>query len=66
MMMLDRDDSPWYPTMPLFRSRKEGKWAAVIDQVHSPALDRFTLIESLSIPIRDLLKSGFEGFEIVP
>ena len=31
--MLDRDDSPWYPTMRLFRQREEGNWTAVIDQI---------------------------------
>jgi hypothetical protein len=27
--MLDRDDSPWYPTMRLFRQEKPGDWAGV-------------------------------------
>jgi hypothetical protein len=31
--MLDRHDSPWYPTMRLFRQREEGKWDHVIDNV---------------------------------
>ncbi len=31
--MIDRDDSPWYPTMRLFRQKKEGRWDAVIDAV---------------------------------
>jgi hypothetical protein len=31
--MLDRPDSPWYPTMRLFRQREEGKWDNVIDNV---------------------------------
>jgi hypothetical protein len=31
--MLDRPDSPWYPTMRLFRQREEGKWDTVIDNV---------------------------------
>jgi hypothetical protein len=31
--MLDRDDSPWYPTMRLFRQREQGKWDKVIDNV---------------------------------
>jgi hypothetical protein len=31
--LLNRPDSPWYPTMRLFRQREEGKWAMVIDDV---------------------------------
>jgi ADP-heptose:LPS heptosyltransferase len=31
--LLDRDDSPWYPTMRLFRQGVTGEWGAVIEQV---------------------------------
>jgi hypothetical protein len=31
--MQDRDDSPWYPTMRLFRQQRAGDWDAVIDRV---------------------------------
>lgn len=31
--MLDRNDTPWYPTMRLFRQKEEGNWTAVIDDV---------------------------------
>ncbi|HEU4511280.1 MAG TPA: hypothetical protein VFR78_23835 [Pyrinomonadaceae bacterium] len=31
--MLERDDSPWYPTMRLFRQKEEGNWTTVIDEV---------------------------------
>jgi tetratricopeptide (TPR) repeat protein len=31
--MIDRDDSPWYPTMRLFRQRSMGHWADVIERV---------------------------------
>ncbi len=31
--MLERHDSPWYPTMRLFRQREEGNWDNVIDNV---------------------------------
>jgi hypothetical protein len=31
--LLDRDDSPWYPTARLFRQRAPGHWAEVIEQV---------------------------------
>jgi hypothetical protein len=28
--LLDREDSPWYPTMKLFRQRKPGDWNALV------------------------------------
>lgn len=31
--MLDRQDSPWYPTMRLFRSPELGNWSKVADQL---------------------------------
>lgn len=31
--MLDRVDTPWYPTMRLFRQREKGNWDDVIDNV---------------------------------
>ena len=33
--LLDRDDSPWYPTMRLFRQTSPGEWASVFEQVVS-------------------------------
>jgi len=33
--MLDRDDSPWYPTMKLFRQKSPGDWPEVISRVAS-------------------------------
>lgn len=31
--MLGRDDSPWYPTMRLFRQSRRGDWAGVVSRV---------------------------------
>jgi hypothetical protein len=31
--MEDRDDTPWYPTMRLFRQRARGDWAGVVERV---------------------------------
>ena len=39
--LLDREDSPWYPTARLFRQDRPGDWAPVIDKVDR-ALRAFT------------------------
>jgi tetratricopeptide (TPR) repeat protein len=31
--LLERDDSPWYPTMRLFRQRTAGDWSSVVHEV---------------------------------
>tara|TARA_R110000751_G_scaffold10055_2_gene37242 strand:- start:80854 stop:81057 length:204 start_codon:yes stop_codon:yes gene_type:complete len=31
--LLDREDSPWYPGMRLFRQQEDGDWAGVVTQV---------------------------------
>ncbi len=31
--LLDRDDSPWYPTMRLFRQTRAGDWPAVFERI---------------------------------
>jgi len=31
--MLDREDSPWYPTMRLFRQETDGDWKSAFDKV---------------------------------
>jgi len=31
--MQDREDSPWYPTMRLFRQPRAGDWPAVIERL---------------------------------
>src|SRR5262249_18739886 len=33
--LLSRDDSPWYPTMRLFRQTTAGDWAPVVDSLAS-------------------------------
>jgi Flp pilus assembly protein TadD len=32
---LGREDSPWYPTMRIFRQTEPGDWAGVVDRVHA-------------------------------
>jgi hypothetical protein len=31
--LLDRDDTPWYPTARLFRQAKVNDWTTVVDDV---------------------------------
>ncbi|MBI2978331.1 MAG: glycosyltransferase family protein [Rhodospirillales bacterium] len=38
--LMDRDDSPWYPTMRLFRQRTAGDWSAVVAAVAAALRDR--------------------------
>jgi len=44
--LLDRDDSPWYPTARLFRQAAPGNWTSVVDRV------KFNLRDCLSRPRR--------------
>lgn len=36
--LTERDDSPWYPTLRLFRQTAIGDWAEVVDRVHNALL----------------------------
>ena len=33
--LLQRDDSPWYPTMRLFRQKRQGEWGEVLERVRA-------------------------------
>src|SRR5262245_17662090 len=35
--LLDREDSPWYPTMRLFRQTRPGDWGAVFERMAGEA-----------------------------
>jgi tetratricopeptide (TPR) repeat protein len=37
--LLDREDSPWYPSMRLFRQTKVGDWPGVVNQITSSLRD---------------------------
>jgi Flp pilus assembly protein TadD len=38
--LLNRDDSPWYPTMRLFRQPSLGNWRAVVEAVRAALVER--------------------------
>jgi hypothetical protein len=38
--MLDRDDTPWYPTLRLFRQRERGDWDEVVRRVGAALTSR--------------------------
>lgn len=33
--LLDREDSPWYPSVKLYRQAADGGWAGVLARVHA-------------------------------
>lgn len=38
--LLERSDSPWYPTMRLFRQRRSGDWAGVFGEIQAALVQR--------------------------
>ncbi len=40
--LLERDDSPWYPTMRLFRQSRAGNWEAVFDKIANALISRIS------------------------
>jgi len=36
---LNRNDTPWYPTMKLFRQTKPGNWSKIIDNIHKELVE---------------------------
>ncbi|WP_448562211.1 tetratricopeptide repeat protein [Trichothermofontia sp.] len=61
--LLDRDDSPWYPTMRLFRQTKPGDWASVMQRVKT-ALQEF-LVQNSKFKIQSSLENTNSQTSIV-
>jgi hypothetical protein len=62
--LLDRDDSPWYPTARLFRQSEARKWDSVIEQVHAAMGDfngNQNAKQQVSLP--EALNRAFEGYD---
>lgn len=48
--MAGRDDSPWYPSLQLFRQTADGDWRGVIERITAALRDRITQKESIDTP----------------
>ncbi|MBF0195304.1 MAG: tetratricopeptide repeat protein, partial [Magnetococcales bacterium] len=46
--MLDREDSPWYPSLTLFRQKNNGEWDEVIDKVAKEIKIRISQIKDIA------------------
>ncbi len=55
--LLEREDSPWYPTMRLFRQQHAGDWTAVFERM---AAELRTML-SIRAPVRPLLAEVSAG-----
>jgi len=49
--LLDRSDSPWYPTMRLFRQNKRGDWKSVFEEIREALSDRIRSIRRSTGPL---------------
>jgi tetratricopeptide (TPR) repeat protein/glycosyltransferase involved in cell wall biosynthesis len=49
--MLDRKDSPWYPTMKLFRQSEEGNWKSVLKEVETE-LREYVMTDGKNVPLK--------------
>jgi FkbM family methyltransferase len=52
--LLDRDDSPWYPSIRLFRQRRVGDWASVFE----------AMAEALPEQLPGIRRCGPEGYRV--
>jgi tetratricopeptide (TPR) repeat protein len=59
--LLDREDSPWYPTMRLFRQHQRGDWAEVFKRIAKELKNPIGRAKSPAAPA-----SGGEGMAHVP
>ncbi len=57
--LVERDDSPWYPTLRLFRQSEPGNWPAVIENVRRHLIERMSRSPSAkSDPLRTATAQG--------
>jgi ADP-heptose:LPS heptosyltransferase len=46
----DREDTPWYPTMRLFRQERQGDWAPVFQRIAQAVQQRMTGADGIVTP----------------
>jgi Flp pilus assembly protein TadD len=49
--LLERSDSPWYPTMRLFRQKKAGDWAGVFEEIVAALRDLISVRQNRSVAV---------------
>ena len=61
-----REDTPWYPTMRLFRQRRQGDWSDVVDQVRTALRSRLKdgrakspALPAAAVPVRGAITNEF-------
>jgi tetratricopeptide (TPR) repeat protein len=60
--LLERDDSPWYPTMRLFRQQERGNWATVFNEV-SQSLEAYHMTIPKDLDLSKVLSSTINLFK---
>jgi FkbM family methyltransferase len=58
----ERDDSPWYPTMRLFRQKQFGTWDELIDRVKAALQERLREDNSVTMPLATQLPKTIPMF----
>src|SRR5262249_33834276 len=53
--LLEREDSPWYPTMRLFRQPKIGDWRSVVERVRETLQQSEPLVLRAAVPAQKVM-----------
>jgi len=60
--LLDRNDSPWYPSMRLFRQQERGNWTPVFNKVRQ-ALEAYRMTVPNGLDLSEVLLSTTHAFK---
>jgi hypothetical protein len=61
-----REDSPWYPTLRLFRQPKRGDWQSVVQRVQSALHNRYPVLSSQYLEKAKGAATSRTSFSMVP